>query len=958
MCHELCAMSHMLYAISMSAQSHYQVVVRQSGAVIYGPDSALVRALQTVLAAHTLEPLWLDSRASTSDELARYSLEHDLDYGFFVEPLPPSLDPALLTCEYKILLSFGYPSKSLPLPPGYRRLYLGEFLSGDLEGSPTVRSLLQAAATRTFPLTGDGLSRRSLATPDSLAESIFKAALSRSWEGELVLCAPPTFSDLSLVDLIRQTLSYKTSLEFVEAGETAALPWDSWESRLNDLGILVQCATSPDVLEVLRAQPAPSTAPLLPPVKSPEPAPALPRDQSDSEPARPPLQPVTRGSSPSLMAASSAPSRARQILTRLTTPRPQELEFVPLAPRPRSKPAKASRRLSLPRVRVSRVLIQGVGIALALYIGTLGFAGTILGLSVRSQIQALESGRYASLSASGILPASVTYLEGNLLALRSLPGLAGSQSLAELQLLFSVYHQSLSALNTAAAFAETGASLAQYVVADATLDLAPTLSLARLQAEKLYEELSLVSGALPGETPGILRQQAELYQRFRQELALARDASYTSRALLSLAPDLLGVGGHRKYLLLFQNNMEQRATGGFIGSFALLSFENGRLYDMPVYDVYQADGQLKGHVEPPGAIKSVLGEANWFMRDSNYDPDFPTSARRAEWFLKKTLNQDVDGTIAINVNTLQKLLKALGPLELADYQETVTADNVYARAETHAEVNFFPGSTAKKEYLSSVADAVFAKLRTLDGQALTKILFALSDTLVSRDTLLALQSESTNKALALLGWNGQLEARPCPGEATRCADDYLFIVDSNFGVNKANYFVDRTVADSISVTKDRDILHELTLTYTNRSSSTAWPAGAYKNYLRLYLPLGSRLTSVQIGDRELPESSVTTTSEHSRTVIGFLAEIPIKSTVPVKITYQTGVKLVSGGGVYSLYYQKQSGSSAADPLQFTLNYPLFLKPAVVSPQAEIKTQALDFTFKNDADHRLSVKFQE
>ena len=52
MCHELCAMSHMLYAISMSAQSHYQVVVRQSGAVIYGPDSALVRALQTVLATH------------------------------------------------------------------------------------------------------------------------------------------------------------------------------------------------------------------------------------------------------------------------------------------------------------------------------------------------------------------------------------------------------------------------------------------------------------------------------------------------------------------------------------------------------------------------------------------------------------------------------------------------------------------------------------------------------------------------------------------------------------------------------------------------------------------------------------------------------------------------------------------------------------------------------------------
>lgn len=98
--------------------------------------------------------------------------------------------------------------------------------------------------------------------------------------------------------------------------------------------------------------------------------------------------------------------------------------------------------------------------------------------------------------------------------------------------------------------------------------------------------------------------------------------------------------------------MELRSTGGFIGSFAVLSFENGKLYDMPIYDVYDADGQLKGHVEPPKPIKNILGEANWYLRDSNFDPDFPTSARRAEWFMKKTLNLDLDGTIAVNVNTL------------------------------------------------------------------------------------------------------------------------------------------------------------------------------------------------------------------------------------------------------------------------------------------------------------------
>ena len=68
--------------------------------------------------------------------------------------------------------------------------------------------------------------------------------------------------------------------------------------------------------------------------------------------------------------------------------------------------------------------------------------------------------------------------------------------------------------------------------------------------------------------------------------------------------------------------MELRPTGGFIGSYAIMTFDKGRLAEIVVNDVYTADGQLKGHVDPPEPIRKYLGEGGWFLRDSNWDPDF------------------------------------------------------------------------------------------------------------------------------------------------------------------------------------------------------------------------------------------------------------------------------------------------------------------------------------------------
>jgi len=47
--------------------------------------------------------------------------------------------------------------------------------------------------------------------------------------------------------------------------------------------------------------------------------------------------------------------------------------------------------------------------------------------------------------------------------------------------------------------------------------------------------------------------------------------------LLAAAKIFLGFDYDQRYLLVFQNNNELRASGGFIGSFALVDIGNGQI---------------------------------------------------------------------------------------------------------------------------------------------------------------------------------------------------------------------------------------------------------------------------------------------------------------------------------------------------------------------------------------------
>lgn len=884
----------------------YTVETRSQAVAIFGGQESLASNLVHGFLSRGIHAARIISLAGLKELL----VTHDPDYlvmfaDFAKDQFISTLQPLLNSGQSRlVVVRHGHsPAGSFALTPVFKELIFSDYVGNKEIFSPLITSwLANIKSKQAIKIPGDGLGELNILGESDLAKLIILAVLNPSTEiGEkLPLGNSNPISLLNLAYLIRSSLPYKVSISFDPANQPTNLLFgsDIYDSTLKKLNYSLTDSVEDNLATYLHNHLNQPIAPTTP----------------TASPPTPPLTPP--------------------IAKKLTPLKMAQPVFVPLQ-------FKKIKRIQ----RARAIVWRGLFIAAALYLTTIAFATTVSTLSLRQTLRTLQNNELPKTNKLNIF--TTNYLRANLIALTSILGLSKQPMVVDANILLDAYTQGLSALKTTQLFSATTEELINYVFGSGNADVAHLISLSRLQTEELYQKLSLLDGSLPQTPLAVIptKYQAD-YNQGKVKLALLKRSILSTKALLAATPDIIGLGGRRKYAVLFQNNMELRATGGFIGSFGIMSFENGKLYDTPIYDVYDADGQLKGHVEPPLAIKDILGEANWYLRDSNFDPDFPTSARRAEWFIKKSLNQDLDGTIALNINSLISLLRATGPLTVPDYNETITPDNLYERAQFHAEVNFFPGSTQKKEFLSTVGNAIFAKLSSLGAGEGLKLASALSNSVQEKNILISLTNPAINHIFQTLAWSGELIDSP----------DYAMVVDSNFGVNKANYFVKRNIEEIITLDKNLAVSHLLRLHYQNTSTSTAWPAGIYKNYQRLYLPVGANITSVKLGANLLDPKDYSLTSEHNKFIVAYLVQVPINDKVIVEIEYTTPPLPQSGELLYTWYWQKQPGTSELDNLLVYLNYPMYLKPAVISPLAELGVQQLKFALKNDTDHRLSVKF--
>src|SRR6202043_4038472 len=71
--------------------------------------------------------------------------------------------------------------------------------------------------------------------------------------------------------------------------------------------------------------------------------------------------------------------------------------------------------------------------------------------------------------------------------------------------------------------------------------------------------------------------------------------------------------------------------------------------------------------------------------------------------------------------------------------------------------------------------------------------------------------------------------------------DHLFIVDANISPNKANSFIITTVNDQVTIDAQGNALHHTIISYAWTLPGQNYGSPRYRDYARIYLPLGSTL---------------------------------------------------------------------------------------------------------------------
>jgi len=420
-------------------------------------------------------------------------------------------------------------------------------------------------------------------------------------------------------------------------------------------------------------------------------------------------------------------------------------------------------------------------------------------------------------------------------------------------------------------------------------------------------------------------------------LPLARLGLETAATNSAVIDAALGLSRPHHYLVLLQNTWEMRATGGFITAAVKVTVAGGEIEVAPFIDSYDVDLQMDSLPLPPDSLQKAMWAGVWVFRDTNWSPDFPTSAKWAQSLYQIGREDTIDGTIALNPVVIQYLLEAVGPVSVPDFQTTVTAENMWEQLATFHDVppgmeqddSLYDRGQNRKAFLALVAEPLLSELRAsaTDIQALIGLAQKLIASLDERHLLVSIPNEPVGTWFEEHQWDGSLWQGP---------GDYLQVVDSNVGYNKADARVSRDIEYQVDLEPSGDAIAQVTISYQNDSlvenSETCvqklvyggydegWVDACYWNFVRIFVPAGSQL--ITSAPKEWPNNSLwrrenpaagdpgTLVSHqvNGKQSYGMMLVVPPGQERSVSFHYKLPLGIWNADEGYRLYFQKQSGT--------------------------------------------------
>lgn len=346
--------------------------------------------------------------------------------------------------------------------------------------------------------------------------------------------------------------------------------------------------------------------------------------------------------------------------------------------------------------------------------------------------------------------------------------------------------------------------------------------------EAAGRHLAAASATLAGPAGAVLPPVSRPAKAMRAEIDDGRRQLEGLTRGLALLGYLTGPETDLRLLLLSQDTLELRPTGGFIGSYGVLTFAQGTAR----LDTFQATEDLP---QPSPPLPAPEGLATYLVRpwnigNANWSPDFPTTAATAAELFRRQGGGDVDGVIALTELATARLIGALGPLKLPSYAQPVTEDGFELRAVFEVEQKR-PLDVPRKKFLIELSDVLFQQLFSLPAEKLPAVADAMRRSMGAGDVQLWFREADRQQLVA---------GTQTAGSLPTAEGDFLMLVDANMTGSKANLEVTKQVDYKVSRRADGRLVAQVRVEIRNDGAQSVINP-FYNSFLRVFVPAGSEL---------------------------------------------------------------------------------------------------------------------
>jgi hypothetical protein len=395
---------------------------------------------------------------------------------------------------------------------------------------------------------------------------------------------------------------------------------------------------------------------------------------------------------------------------------------------------------------------------------------------------------------------------------------------------------------------------------DGGIDIAPLKKLTPAVADMDDAITAADRSASAIDTKDVLPQLKQPIGQVQSMLHEAAPLTHELRKVMPVLYPALGGDGARHYLLMFQNNAEERASGGNPASMAMLVVKNGRISlgkqgDSGNFPAPYPTAPYTPKGPGDGDWKKIYTDyASTYVTNITMTPDYPSTAKMARAMWRDQKGGKVDGVISFDPVALSYLLRATGAVKLAD-GTSIDANNavpfllydVYAR---------YPDPDVQDAIFASAAQAVFSAVT--NGQGVPKAYLDQLQPMMAEQRLKMWSVRDDEEKLLIDSPLGNMLP------ADNADKTVLGVYNNDDATSKMSYFMDEQIgvtADTCTATPKYTVSAKVinTLPAARAYSLPEYVkahqprivAGGDRQWVQMYGPVGAKLKAVYIDGKKV-----------------------------------------------------------------------------------------------------------